>query len=398
MGCQAAKKTGRNLDRPPEPTIPKMIIINILIQEKQVHRMELPVLTKVNVIIDEIKTKYKTEELYLKEDNGDIKHLSTIAEQELFKLLPDSTVMNVHIKTTDIEYTQDWRSEYNKIKFCGKFFTNPQHLVIFDKLNQKIYSQTLDSNVAETNQITFIADSSAHCNGRDYLFISGGEGIKHLWQIDLSGIEVKFFTDILPKERYLHSMIYIPKKYIFIIGGYENKNVDYFDIDTGMLATHSQISETKIDPTLAFVDEGTLWAFTNDITQFERNRIYTSTVWEKVNIRTEVNFTKKFFAASHHAKNQLIFLGGYSESDDNYLFNFSTETLEKTDIKTKNAHFSSEKFFLPSGSINLLFGQMTAEELKILSYSEGELKEHHYEIDPEHAILERVIKSLFKNS
>ena len=69
-----------------------------------------------------------------------------------------------------------------------------------------------------------IDSSSAFCNGNGHLYISGGktkEGAsKLLWDFNLkyyNKSKDKFCTKYtMPYENYYHSMIFIPKKYIFL--------------------------------------------------------------------------------------------------------------------------------------------------------------------------------------
>jgi hypothetical protein len=395
MGCQPTKKIPRK-DLPTQPDIPKVINLRLHIQDKRIRNQEVSGTTLVEEILSEVKLKYATDEIYIKLDSSNEIDLRMKTKEEVYKLSKDKENLDLHIRTNDIDYITDWTEEYNRIKYVGKLFTNPLQIAIFDKINQKIYTHVLKNDVIENFSMNDLTEGSASCNGQDNLYISG-ENSRNMWVISLSDCEVSMHPTLL-SDRTFHSMIYIPDKYVFIVGGEGNKQVDYFNTQTGVVTHHSTMNEQKIEPALAFVDEGVLWAFSNDINQFERNRIYTSSQWEKINIRTDITFDKKFYAVSHHAANELILLGGYSDSEDSYIFNYSDNTLTKTTINNKNIYFGSEKYFLPIGDINVLFGQITSEELKILIYSGLQLKEYHYEIDPDYAKIERVIRSIFKSS
>ena len=88
-------------------------------------------------------------------------------------------------------------------------------------------------------QLKTVNQFSAYCNALNKLYISGGELSNNIitdsfLSIDLTQVQQNIFVPTqlcnLRKKRYWHSMIYIPEKYIFIIGGPNEVDVELYDI------------------------------------------------------------------------------------------------------------------------------------------------------------------------
>ena len=134
---------------------------------------------------------------------------------------------------------------------------------------------------------------SAYCSAQGVFYISGGERegepnnedetenevefFGNFIAIDMNKLELGFEKDInsnnsennlpikklpsLNMERSWHSMIYVPNKYIFIIGGTNTKIVERYDIEKNELKYDSELKEKRCEPTLCLINNNYLYAF-----------------------------------------------------------------------------------------------------------------------------------------
>jgi len=109
-------------------------------------------------------------------------------------------------------------------------------------------------------------EQSAYCNSLDTLYISGGEDnstgevLNTFYAVDLK----KNIISLLPKlnlERANHSMIFIPNKYIFIVGGNSQKSVELYDIEENELKVDSELNEIRSEASLCCMNNRYLYAF-----------------------------------------------------------------------------------------------------------------------------------------
>ena len=223
-------------------------------------------------------------------------------------------------------------------------------------------------------------EQSAYCNSIDTLYVSGGEdvhgGIGDLqntfFAIDLK----KNIVSLLPSlivERTNHSMIFIPNKYIFIVGGTSQqgnnhvKSVEVYDIEENEIKIDSELNQLRSEATLCCVNHRYLYAFCgyefsiDFIESFEICDLKKiSRKWEKIdfkhndNIKLEIRF---FSVTYYDSCEKLIFLGGTladdTQADIQYIFNSNDNSIEKFLLGGQSGNnyslenHSGERFFIP---------------------------------------------------
>ena len=221
--------------------------------------------------------------------------------------------------------------------------------------------------------------SSSCCNGGDNkLFASGGinnngEIMDKLWIFDLVDYSVEDPIKIQKKNN--HSMIYIPKKYIFIVGG-NDENVLYFDINEQKVENWSELNKKRLEPALIQVNNY-LYVFDN-INKVEDNHNTFELSFEKTNLlsskpnweliqpdlSTDIlgsKFIPKFFGVAKESSDDIIFLGGNildenENLDDfhNYKYDIKNNIIEFSDVPFVNIVLK-EKAFLPFNNKNDVF-------------------------------------------
>lgn len=294
--------------------------------------------------------------------------------------------------------------------------SNPFEFRIFCSENMSLTKAAL--SIEEYPELAFFGDFSAYCNGNNYLYLSGGEeskeGIqdytmenKYLsWMAKINLIDGKFTKlDSFSSPRFWHSMIYIPNRYVFIVGGNYNKSVEILNTDTGEIFEDSILNDFHSEPSLCLVDENYLYCFMGF--KYEGDNNYSNIIercnlrmkkrnWEIVSLqnREPCELNTRFFTVSYFNEDNLLIFGGDNimvnkenneESKPSYLYNkrtnsiieYKNELFENLDIITD---LFSEKFFLPMKNekcLTCVLPKQTSDKLKvylILNGSQLEIK------------------------
>ena len=130
--------------------------------------------------------------------------------------------------------------ENNKIYYekILKPFDNPFKVLIFSPNEFNVSIKSYPNETIEKNKLNkFELRLSSYCNTPQNLYLSGGSGDdysslfsgnKHFWKINSIKTNIEKLID-LPIDKQNHSMIYIPKRYIYFIGG-NNRSTFFYDI------------------------------------------------------------------------------------------------------------------------------------------------------------------------
>ena len=279
--------------------------------------------------------------------------------EEYFQSNIQNNIDNVEISSNLLELSEE---EY--IPNCiGKLCFEPLTLFIYDSKKNTFHAQKFE-------QIDFerkLNQTSSCCNGDNKLFISGGidndgEIIDQLFIFDLNDYTVEGPIQMNPKNG--HSMIYIPKYYIFFVGG-NDENSFYFDINEKKVENWDNLNKKRLEPALIQMNNY-LYVFDNvnkneDINDFEitfekTNLLSSNHKWELIvpKLSREVCETRivpKFFGVVKDSEESIIFLGGnimdeYDNFDDikNYRYNTQQDLIEFSEVPFVNIQLKEKKF------------------------------------------------------
>jgi hypothetical protein len=280
-------------------------------------------------------------------------------------------------------------------------FDNPNSigLFIYNKLNNSTLSFEYSTNAYP--QMKIVNQFSAFCNALNKLYISGGEIQKNVITdsficLDLDEIQNnKFNPTILcnmKRKRYWHSMIYIPEKYIFIIGGPNEINVELYDIETNISKIDSQLNVDRCEPSLILVNNKFLYAFfgfhlyESFINSIERCNLHKrNRKWEMVEYKLSntTNIARAFFGLTYIFNNILLVSDKENDNDlkPNYILspgNGNVDTIsEQGVLNSKNPRLFGEKFFIPfndNESISLAF-KSREPKIFIVNNNTGDINE-----------------------
>ena len=306
-------------------------------------------------------------------------------------------------------------AENNKI-IGSAIIDNPETfgIITYETNSNKISSYKYKSS--EYPIINTFNNFTAYCNARNCLYFSGGENeqsndldktsLKYndFLYIDLSTLtEDKLNVNELPnliEARTWHSMIFVPNKYIFIVGGSNTKSVELYDIEEKKLTEDSELNEIRCECTLCLVNNTYLYAFYGFLlhqdynNSIERcNLLKEERKWENINVieNCAVKFKPSFFAISYFLNDNLLLIGGNDTGEDernDYIYKFGKEENQKDEIEDykfelkENLNIFKDKLFMPlennkAVNIPLIIGG----EIKviILDTENGEVTQFNYD-------------------
>ena len=208
---------------------------------------------------------------------------------------------------------------------------------------------------------------TAYCNARNCLYFSGGENeqsndldktsLKYndFLYIDLSTLtEDKLNVNELPnliEARTWHSMIFVPNKYIFIVGGSNTRTVELYDIDEKKLTKDSELNEIRCESTLCLVNNTYLYAFFGFVLHQEYNKniercnlLKEKRKWEYVNyqVKEGINLKLSFFGVTYFKENELLLIGGNDNDNDEKRFDYHYTIAQNEDEKDIITEYDSE--------------------------------------------------------
>ena len=273
----------------------------------------------------------------------------------------------------------------------GKPFYNPFEIFTFYKNNKILKIQKYDNEEIERKELINYGPSSAYCNGKNKLFISGGEKkdleiIDKFWIIDLQNQIIEETKMKQPKKN--HSMIYIRSNYVFFVGGNDLKTF-YYDLENSQMNDWVDLNKDRIEPSLMLINES-LYCIdnvnsrtNNDEFTLERTNITNENPeWEIIkpdlNALENQKLTQKFFGVINDKNENIIFLGGNMDEDKNekynYKYNINNNNIESSNIPFEEYNFK-EKTFLPyNNNVDYILPDFNRNHPEVIFYQKNKNK------------------------
>ena len=253
--------------------------------------------------------------------------------------------------------------EYIYPDLVGRPYFQPFEVFLFSREDKSLKIQLYDEDIINNLFLNEFCSSSAYCNGNNHLFISGGERdngelIDNFWEIDLKEQIIAEPVKIIPKKN--HSMIFIPDKYVFIVGGNDKKCI-YFNTETAEVDDWSDLNKIRVEPALQLV-KNYLYCFDSinyrnnekftiektDLDSFKPKWILLQPKMDMI-LGNKIILNQESFGVSKDEENNIIFVGG-NINEINEKFNFKYNTGENMIEISKipfNKYKLKEKTFLP---------------------------------------------------
>ena len=321
--------------------------------------------------------------------------------------------------------------KYNLI-IGSPIFDNPDLLsiIIFYTKNKELKLYNIESNDSQFSLMSKFNSFTAYCSAKGYLYISGGEPNQNenedpenknnefndFISINLSKListkeidqvnpveerNTQNFLDIkklpnLLEPRTWHSMIFIPDKYIFIVGG-NTKSVEVYDIDENIIFKDSDLIDLRNECTLCLVNNIFLYAFCGfylhqsfNITVERCNLRKNVRTWEYVKFKTNDNleFIPSFFGISYYKNDNIILIGGDSieEVNKSYAIKIgnddNSDEINEINLQDKKFGVFRDKLFYPFDNRNainipLVYGEHI--QLIFLNMDNGDIQSHFFD-------------------
>ena len=365
------------------------IEINMKENDKEILKRKYTIETRFSEIIEDLKKEASNK----KEMKNIIKNKSVYRFKDIIidqsKSIKDylsssEKSISINVEIVGLKDIPDDTDSYitEKMNLFGKLDYNPFKLYIFNKATSLLQKVNFPEYYKKELEIDNVSKNSSYCNGINKLYIFGGNSNKDIistfWIIDLESINItKIDSNIQPRTH--HSLIFIPSKYVFIIGGKDIKSVYYFDIDSKKFIEYAFIEDILIEPALILINNQILYAMSNIGKNFlmYKTNLGEKAKWEKIipKIPKNLIFTQKFFAVSKTDNNSFIFIGGNHLNDEkeNYSFeyNYNINVLMLSTLKHEDFIFT-EKTFIPfNDSSYALFSNEMKKKFKIVFYNKG---------------------------
>ena len=328
--------------------------------------------------------------------------------EEFDKIFDIINPIYLTIKKNSLQLAKDIREYFsnNTSLISTLTFNNPSLLGIF------IYNINLKQILSyeypfqDYSQLQFINHFSSFCNSNNSIYISGGEneneGQNNFIKINCNEIKKNelIYTNLvsLNYKRYWHSMIFIPEKYIFIVGGPGIKDIELYDIEQNTIKIDGKLNYERCEPSLILVNNKYLYC----ICGFQLNNNFVDTIekcnlyrkernWEIVNYQirnkednnTGRNLIVSFFGVSYINDN-IILIGDKENNkiiNPNYLLKPNEKDIDIIEeygfIESNNTRLFSEKFFIPFNNNESIVLPFKSGEPKILilNNNDGNIRE-----------------------
>ena len=369
------------------------IIITYMFNGKS--EFELSFKTKDNIsnlfdILLEKKSKYAEYDLIV----NDKISLSTKLNEKIGSIFPKTEKAEVNMLYLGLDISDDIKSEYeNNTEVIGSPLYNLGEN--FGVLIYFIKDNIFRAEIIKNKKLSKFNHLSSVCNMNNVLFISGGDEQKNntgktkpinlFYSIDLLKTNKIEELPSLNTPRCFHSMIYIPKKYIFIVGG-GTLDVELYDVKKKEISIDSQMKETRNESTLFVMNNSFLYAFCG----ISPEGAFLSTV-EKCNLRQKerswsyVNYAMadntifgECYYIGHFFSDSSIILFASNEGDNNeysnILFDIEYEdnpTISYYEGDNKINDVVPEKIFHPVGDGNAIMIPLVGTTAKIYKIDEA---------------------------
>ena len=310
--------------------------------------------------------------------------------ESLVPQLQPTVFLDLEMRQKGLDLNLDDEEEEEELTEVAKPFNNPFEVYSFNKYDKSFQILNFNKEDLENSEIEKYNLSSSFCNGNNHLYISGGDNSSNenrFWDINLKNNSIKTYN--LPNKKKNHSMIYVPNKYIFIIGG-NDKKVYYFDTETKEIYNWGNLNETHIEPSLGLYQNKVIYVFSNndDKLLVEKTDLTSKKpFWQKIEPKLDddiLKFDQKFSGVSLK-KNKFIFLGGDMEKNGNefnYEYDINRKLVKKSNIKFKKFNLKEKTFLKYNDSLDFVLTDFNKIKPEVLFYKKNKNKFKSFYFNP----------------
>lgn len=244
----------------------------------------------------------------------------------------------------------------------GRPIINHHKYYLYNKKNEKLKIITYKVHQTKELQLQIYLGINSYCNANNNLYIYEGNSSNFMSnnskfiKINLITNDINIISTNFP-SRILHSMIFIPECYIFIIGGKNTRKVIIYTIEENNENYEYypyNLPEELIEPSLIYINNRYLYIFENSTLYFQiiKTDIINVERWEEIKIKNfKYNINQKFFGVVKKG-NCILLLGGqmlnlfHDSSNTCFSYNYEFNIIDRCQTVFKAFEFM-EKTFIP---------------------------------------------------
>ena len=245
----------------------------------------------------------------------------------------------------------------------GRPIINEYKYYLYNKNDQKFKIIKYQREQRKDLNIRTFLGIDSYCNAINTLYIYEGNsdfnnemGNNKFIKIDLITNNISIVSSKFP-NRILHSMIFIPKSYIFIIGGKKVRKALVYRIkenNDNYEEYPYKLPYDILEPSLIYINNKYLYAFENSSLDFHILRIdlIKAGDFEQIKIKNnKYDINQKFFGVIRN-NDSIVFYGGQmldlfnNKSNKCFYFNYNDEIIERCEKEFRPYEFL-EKVFIP---------------------------------------------------
>lgn len=308
---------------------PENILVKTLKFGKNFNKINLSYYIKINDTLEKIENK-----------NQPLSSFIYNVQDTLLLLISRSTAitndkpLKIYVKYEHIykylaENMEEYISDFTHL--IGKPMLNHLRYYLYNKYTKNLKLIKYNKEDIIKYELKSFSTIDAYCNAKNFLYIyeniSNNENINSRFiRVNLLDNHIFLISSEFPK-RILHSMIYIPERYIFIIGGKEGKEALVYEIKENNNKYDKYpylLPYYLLEPSLIYINNKYLYAFENSKLDFQILRIDLISIspFEDIKLKNKkyLPINQKFFGVVRN-KNSILFLGGQMINLNNELIN-----------------------------------------------------------------------------
>ena len=345
---------------------PENVLQKIFKTGKYFNTINLSFYIKKNDVLERIEKNERTISSIIYDIQDTIMLLGLRYKNSSSTAITNNKNLKIYIKYEHkYKYLSENMEEYinNYTHLIGKPMLNKLKYYLYNKYTKSLKLIKYNKEDIDKYELNSFSSIDSYCNAKNYLYIYESMSkydkmdSNRFISINLMDNKINLISSKFPK-RILHSMIYIPERYIFIIGGENAKDVLIYEIKEENINYEKYpylLPYSLIEPSLIYINNKYLYAFENSKLYFHILRINLISIspFEDIKLQNKkyLPINQKFFGVVRN-KNSILFLGGQMINSNNeninncFEFHYETNKLVKSKKEFKSFDFN-EKTFIP---------------------------------------------------
>ena len=313
-------------------------------------------------------------------------------EKTILEIVPKSKAhlaeAELIIETSPLDLETKVEIRYDPIL---KPLEKPFRVLAFNPKLFDISIKNYNSSILKQFNLGNFSDSySAYCNTPKHLYISGGKGKgnnKSFWKVNKQNYLIEKMKDLkAPKEE--HTMFFVPKKYIFFIGG-NTQEVFFYNIFKDVFEDWGSLKKKKIKPCVALCNKSRIYVFDNqnekkNLEFIEKCNIAKDNNWEVIKVSLSEPFTLTNFSSAVDYENKIYLFGGKKKDKErSYVFDPREKSLIPFE-QENSSMISSDKTFYPINDYNsALIPNIEGDKINVLVFNRRKKRFKKLKFNPE---------------